>query len=115
MQILGQYLKSLRQDFGLSIREVNRRTSLAPSYISKIETGNTFQTITVQTLIVFGRLYRIPLQTFLERAGLAEENPDGLPGLVPYLKAKYRAPHQATQEMELAWEIIKKKYLIPPS
>ena len=112
MLLLGQYLKSMRQDFGISMHEVARRTSLTPSYISKIETGAVFQSITVQILQQFSNAYNVPVQLILERAGFIEENPDGLPALGAYLKAKHRAPHQAVQEMELAWEIIKKKYLL---
>ncbi len=111
MQLLGQHLRSLRNDMRLSIHEVARRTGLSPSFISKIET-NTFQSITVQALLALADTYRVPLQVILEYAGFLEENADGLPDLAFYLKAKYRAPHQATQDMELAWEIVKKKYLI---
>ncbi|MBI2462915.1 MAG: helix-turn-helix transcriptional regulator [Candidatus Spechtbacteria bacterium] len=112
MQLLGQYLKSLRLDFGLSMHEIARRTSLTPSYISKIESGAVFQSITVQTLQEFAKAYNLPVQLILERAGFIEESADGLPALGAYLKSKHRAPHQAVQEMELAWEIIKKKYLL---
>lgn len=112
MVTLGEYLKSLRQDFGLSMHEVARRSTLTPSYISKIESGEVFQTIGIQTLIEFTHVYNVPLLSLIERAGFIEENEDGLPGFTAYLKAKYRAPHQAVQEMELAWEIIRKKYRI---
>lgn len=112
MQALGQYMRSMRNDFGLSIHEIARRTGMSPSFVSKLENGMTFQTVTVQTLAAFARAYRVPVQLMLERAGFVEENPDGLPGLSAYLKAKYRTPHQAVQDMELAWEIVRKKYLL---
>ena len=112
MYLLGRYLKSLRQDFGLNMHEVARRSTLTPSYISKVESGEVFQTISIQALAKFSRVYNIPIQAVLERAEFIDEDADGLPGLSAYLKAKHRAPHQAVQEMELAWEIIKKKYLL---
>ncbi len=111
MQLLGQHLRSLRNDMGLSIHEVARRTGLSPSFISKIET-NAFQSITVHALLSLTETYRVPPQVVLEQAGLLEASADGLPDLTLYLKAKYHAPHQATQDMDLAWEIVKKKYLI---
>jgi hypothetical protein len=46
----------------------------------------------------------------MERAGFIPENEDELPGLASYLRLKYKTPHQATQEMEIAWHIIKQKY-----
>src|SRR3989338_8612901 len=110
MKLLGAYLRGMRNDFGLSIHEVARRTGLSTSFLSKLENGVAFQSVTVQTLIALSSAYRLPIQVILERAGFVEENPDGLPGLGAYLKAKYRVPHQAVQDMELAWEIVKKKY-----
>lgn len=112
MQELGRHLRALREDFGLSMHEVARRTQITPSYISKLERGDTFQSVTIQTLTGFADTYNVPVQVLLERAGFIEEEKDGLPGLTSYLKAKYRVPHQAAADMELAWEIIKKKYLI---
>lgn len=111
MQLLGQHLRSLRNDMGMSIHEVARRTALSPSFISKIET-NAFQSITVQALLALTATYKVPFQVVLENSGLLEASPDGLPDLALFLKAKYHAPHQATQDMDLAWEIVKKKYLI---
>lgn len=112
MMMLGGYLKSVRTDFGLSMHDVARRASLTPSYISKIEGGSTFQTISAHALIEFSRVYNIPPQLILERSGFMPENEDELPGIASYLRIKYKAPQNAVQEMEIAWEIIKKKYNI---
>ena len=110
MQALGQYLKRVRTDLGLSMHEVARRTTLTPSYISKMESGNTFQTISAHGLVEFSKCYSIPIAVIMERAGFIPENEDELPGLASYLRLKYKTPHQATQEMEIAWHIIKQKY-----
>lgn len=107
---LAQYLKQVRTDLGLSMHEVARRTNLTPSYISKMEGGATFQAISAQNLVEFARCYNIPPSFILERAGFVPESEDDLPGLASYLRLKYKAPHQAVQEMEIAWEIVKKKY-----
>ncbi len=110
MQVLGQYLKRVRTDLGLSMHEVARRTTLTPSYISKIESGNTFQTISAHGLVEFAKCYGIPPSVILEQAGFVPQGEDELPGLGTYLRLKYKAPHQAAQEMEIAWSIIKQKY-----
>jgi len=110
MVSLAQYLKRLRTDFGLSMHEVARRTTLTPSYISKMEGGTTFQTISARALVEFARCYNIPPSVILERAGFIPESEDDLPGLASYLRLKYKTPHQAVQEMEIAWEIVKRKY-----
>lgn len=110
MKQLGDYLKRIRVDLGLSMHEVARRTSLTPSFISKLESGAVFQSISAQALVEFSRCYSIPVNTILERSGLLPASEDELPGLGTYLRLKYKAPQQATQEMEIAWEIVRKKY-----
>lgn len=110
MKQLGEYLKRIRSDLGLSMHEVARRTSLAPSFISKLESGIVFQTVSAQSLVEFSRCYSIPVNIILEHAGLMPQSEDELPGLGTYLRLKYKAPQKAAQEMEIAWEIVKKKY-----
>lgn len=110
MRDLGDYLKRVRTDLGLSMHEVARRSTLTPSYISKIENGATFQTISAHGLIEFSKCYNMPVLVILEKAGFIPESEDDLPGLAPYLRLKYKTPHLAVQEMEIAWEIVKKKY-----
>lgn len=112
MQSLGDYLRRVRADFGISMHEVARRTNLTPSYISKVESGVVFQSISAHALAEFSHCYNIPVNLILEKAGLIPESEDDLPGLAPYLRLKYKAPHQAVQEMEIAWEIVKKKYSV---
>lgn len=111
MSLLASYLKRVRGDLGLSIREVARRSNLSPSYISKME-NVAFQTISAHGLVEFAKCYNIPPSVILEEAGLMPQSEDELPGLGSYLRLKYKAPHQAVQEMEIAWEITKKKYQI---
>jgi transcriptional regulator with XRE-family HTH domain len=110
MLALGQYLKRVRTDLAISMHEVARRTTLTPSYISKIESGNTFQTISAHGLVEFSKAYNIPVSVILEQAGLIPQSEDELPGLASYLRLKYKAPHQAVYDMEVAWEVTKKKY-----
>ncbi len=115
MRNLGEYLRQMRTDLGLSMHEVARRTSLTPSYISKIENCATFQTISAQGLVEFSRCYNLPVSIILERSGFVPESEDELPGIGSYLRLKYKAPHQAVQEMEIAWDIVRKKYGVQQS
>ena len=110
MRDLGDYLRRVRTDLGLSMHEVARRTTLTPSYISKMEAGNTFQTISAHGLVEFSKCYNIPPSLILEKSGLVPVSEDDLPGLAPYLRLKYKAAQQATADMQIAWEVIKKKY-----
>ncbi|MBI1888624.1 MAG: helix-turn-helix domain-containing protein [Candidatus Spechtbacteria bacterium] len=112
MALLADYLRRVRSDLGLSMHEVARRTSLTASYISKIENGATFQTISAHALVEFSKCYGIPPSIILEQGGFTPQKEDDLPGLASFLRLKYKAPHQAVQEMEIAWEITKKKYQI---
>lgn len=110
MKNLAEYLKRIRLDLGLSMHEVARRTSLTPSFISKLENGAVFQTISAQALVEFSRCYSMPVNVILERTGLLPQSEDELPGLGTYLRLKYKAPQEAAHEMEIAWEIVRKKY-----
>jgi len=110
MTKLGEYLKKLREELGMSIRQVAEKTNLAPSYISKIESGKSFKTIGVETLIRFSKLYDIPLTAILKEAGFLENIEDNLPELPQYLRQKYQLTPPAIRDMEMAKEIVDRKY-----
>lgn len=109
MKGLGKYLKTLREESGLSMRDVAKQTSLTPSYISKIETGDTFKSINVDSLIAFSKAYRIPITALLEEAGFLEKE-DDLPQLSTYLKIKYNLSPQAIRDIGIFKEFIENKY-----
>lgn len=111
MAELGIYLKRLREGLGLSMHEVSRRSNLTPSYISKIETGIVFKTVSAQALVEFSNTYNVPIPVILEKMYLVEREEDELPGLSIYLRLKYDAPPDAVQEMKIAWRIVKEKYM----
>jgi len=113
MKKLGTYLKSLREEAGFSIREAAQKSEVAPSYLSKIEAGDTFSTVTVQTLIKFSKTYNIPPIAILKEIGLIGSDEYDLPDFPQYLRAKYRLSPQAIRDMEFAKEIVEKKYQTP--
>jgi len=112
MKYLGDYLKRIRADLGFSMYDVAKNSNLTPSYISKIENGSKFQSISAHNLIAFSKSYGIPIPTILEKSGFLPPAEDEFPGLSSYLRLKYSAPPQAVQDMEFAWEIVKRKYNI---
>jgi len=110
MEKLGTYLKALREEAGFSLREAAEKSEVAPSYLSKIEAGDTFSTITVQNLIKLSKTYNIPPIAILKEIGLIGSDEYDLPDFPQYLRAKYNLPSQAIRDMEMAKEIVEKKY-----
>ena len=107
---LGKYLKELRKEQGLSIRNVAKSCSIAPSHLAKIEAGDTFKTIGIGTLIKFSKFYGIPVSSILKEAGFIDSYESDLPELAQYLRAKYQLSPQAIRDMVMAKEIVDKKY-----
>ena len=110
MKKLGLYLKRLRKEADLSIRDVTRECGIAPSYLSKIENGNSFSTINIHTLLKLSKFYNIPIGALLKEVGLVDSDEYELPNLPQYLRAKYHLSPQAIRDMEMAKEIVDKKY-----
>lgn len=107
---LGKYLKQLRKEQGLSMRSVAKSCSIAPSYLSKIEAGDAFKTIGIGTLVKFSKFYGIPVSAMLKEAGFINSYESDLPELTQYLRSKYQLSPQAIRDMEMAKEIVDKKY-----
>lgn len=108
---LGKYLKQLRQEQELSIRSVAKSCGISPSYLAKIEIGDTFKTIGIETLVKLSKFYGIPVSSILKEAGFIESHESDLPELAQYLRAKYQLSPQAIRDLEMAKEIVDKKYL----
>ncbi|MBU4299116.1 helix-turn-helix domain-containing protein [Patescibacteria group bacterium] len=110
MKKLGTYLKQLRDEAGLSIREAARKSELAPSYLFKIEKGDTFSTLSIHTILKLSKFYNIPIGALLKEVGLIDSDEYDLPDFPQYLRAKYHLSPQAIRDMEMAKEIVEKKY-----
>ena len=110
MKKLGTYLKQLREEAGLSIREVARKSEMAPSYLFRIEKGDTFSTLSIYTILKLSKFYNIPIGALLKEAGLVDYSEYDLPDFPQYLRAKYHLSPQAIKDMEMAKEIVEKKY-----
>jgi len=110
MQLLAVCLLNLRQESGFSLREAAHQAEITPSYLSKIEAGATFSTISIRTIVNLAKTYNTPTTLILEKAKLIEESEYKLPLLPQYLRLKYQMSNQAIRDMEMAKEIVDKKY-----
>jgi transcriptional regulator with XRE-family HTH domain len=81
MEGLGARLKELRQQAGLSLRELARQADVSPSLVSQIENGKSRPS--VSTLYTFARLLNVPVDELFdaEEPPLAEPAGGGLGGL----------------------------------
>jgi len=110
MKKLGVYLKQLREEAGFSIRKAAQKAGIAPSYLFKIESGKSFSTLSIHSIIKLSQTYNIPITALLKEAGFLKDDEYNLPEFSQYLLAKYNLTPQAIQDMEIAKEIVEKKY-----
>jgi transcriptional regulator with XRE-family HTH domain len=64
MEGLGSRLKELRQQAGLSLRELARQADVSPSLVSQIENGKSRPS--VSTLYAFARLLNVPVDELFD-------------------------------------------------
>ncbi len=109
---LGAFLMELRVGLGLSIREAAARAQITPPYLAKIEKGFGITSIGVVVLVNLANTFRIPVSTILKEAGFiaSADEQDGFPDFATYLRKKYRCAPQAIRDLEMAKEIVDKKY-----
>jgi HTH-type transcriptional regulator, competence development regulator len=66
--VLGAYLKQLREAQGLSQRDVQSKTDISNAFLSQIESGKVKNTSPIM-LHKLATLYRVPYEHLMERAG----------------------------------------------
>lgn len=72
---LGPYLKALRDNQGLSLREVQSKTGISNAFLSQLESGKIKNPNPVM-LYKLATLYRVPYESLMERAGYPVPAPD---------------------------------------
>ena len=107
---LGQYLKNLRLDLDMSLRKAANLAGISAAHLCKIEQGDIFKSISIDILIRLSRIYGIPPPSIMEEAGLIPKNSNALPELSQYLRSKYSFSPQAIRDLEIAKEVVDKKY-----
>jgi transcriptional regulator with XRE-family HTH domain len=97
---LGQYLTSIRNDRGITLREVERRTEkvVSNAYLSQIE-NDQIKKPNPNILNALAELYHIPYEQLMERAGFVvptrSQGSDQRHGRIPTF-----ADHNLTSEEE---------------
>jgi len=109
MEKLGQALLAIRKEKGFSVREAAKTCGITASYLSKLERGIFFNAVSVQTLVNLARTYDLPLVHLLQSAGFVQ-NESTLPDLPQYLRLKHGLSIQGIKDMEMAKEIVERKY-----
>ncbi len=69
VKALGRYLRELREERGLGIRQVERETRIPNAYLSLLETGSKAHLPPPEYLGKLAKLYEVSVETLLERAG----------------------------------------------
>ncbi len=73
MQNLGEYLKQLRNDCGLSLYKVYERTGITDSRLSKAENGAWYN-LKLSEIRKLADLYEVPVIPMCMMAGLFDES-----------------------------------------
>jgi transcriptional regulator with XRE-family HTH domain len=72
MEDFGQYLKSLREEQRMSLREVERRADVSSSYLAQIEQGRKGPP-GAEILKRLAPVYSVPVRDLLKAAGYLDE------------------------------------------
>lgn len=110
MKKMAHCLARLRNEHGFSFREAARAAGLTPSYLYKLEEGETFQSISVDTLVGLAHAYDVPIVHLLEEGGFVASAEAKLPELPQYVRLKYRLSNQGVRDMQMALDLVQHKY-----
>ncbi|MBI5915154.1 MAG: helix-turn-helix transcriptional regulator [Bacteroidetes bacterium] len=70
----GAYIKSLRQEKGLTLREAEATTGISNAYLSQLESGKIKQP-SPSNLFKLAELYGIPYESLMEKVGYPVQKP----------------------------------------
>jgi transcriptional regulator with XRE-family HTH domain len=107
---LGDFIRRIRQERGLGLRPLAKAAGLDWSYIGRLEKGEigTPDPVKLQKL---ARALEVEVEDFYALAGYLM--PEGLPGLAPYLRAKYDLPENASGDVERYVARLQKRHKVP--
>jgi transcriptional regulator with XRE-family HTH domain len=108
---LGDLVRKMRRERGMSLRAVADASGLDWSYIGRLEKGE-IGTPDPAKLQKLARGLAVEVEDFYALAGYLV--PEGLPGLAPYLRVKYDLPEEAMTDVERYVARLKKRYPEPP-
>ncbi|MFZ5438049.1 MAG: helix-turn-helix domain-containing protein [Patescibacteria group bacterium] len=106
---IGKYVKYQREKRNWSLQDLAEKTSLTPSYLSRLETG-TYTSPTYVAIESLAHGFGIPVYTFLNKCEIVDEIRIDLPDLDFYLREKFQLPDEALDDIHLFLDFIFKKY-----
>lgn len=110
---LASVLSQLRQRSGLSIRDLEVRSGVNRSNISRLERGESSQP-SPETLTRLAEALNVDASELLTAAGYTATRAAGLPSFQPYLRAKYgHLPASAQKELTAYLERLEAEYAKP--
>ncbi len=104
---LGQYVQQLRTERKLSVRGLAARAKVDATWLSRLEHG-VYDSPDARSLWRVARALDVEVADLYLTAGYGDAH--GLPGFVPYLRAKYHLPEEAIIQLEAHFQLISEKY-----
>jgi len=105
---LGDYVNRMRTAAGFGLRELARSAGVDPTWIMRLERGE-YTTPDPRNLSKLAQALDIEVTELYLEAGY--QPADGLPGLQPYLRAKFDyLPDNAIDQLTAHFELIEEKY-----
>ncbi len=108
---LGEFIKKVRTEKGMSQEDLAKAARLARSYISRLE-DNQFTSPSAMTLIRLAKGLGVSHDELFQAAGYLEQvEKNDLPPLGAYLRTKFpRLSEQAIKDIEFYKSVIEQKY-----
>jgi transcriptional regulator with XRE-family HTH domain len=104
---LGKAIREAREAKHISQRMLGKLSGVGYSGISRLERGE-FAAPDPVKLQKLARVLEVDVEDFYSLAGYLM--PQGLPELVPYMRAKYDLPDEAAADLERYFARLKKRY-----
>lgn len=106
---VGRYVKYQRRKRRWSLQNLARKTSLTPSFLTRLESGK-YKDISFGAMEQLANGFDVPFVVFLKKCGIAEDAFVSLPDFEFYLREKFQMPTEAVEDMKLFLEFMMKKY-----
>ncbi len=109
---LAELLRTAREQLGLSVREVAKRSGVVNSNIVRLEQG-AIPNPRPETLKAIADVLDLDLADVFASIGYVQ--PKGLPSFTPYLRSKYGdMPESAVQELQRYFTKLAQKHGLNP-
>lgn len=104
---LGVYLRRLRAERQLGLRQAARVADVDPTWLKRLESG-VYVTPHTRSIAKVAKGYDVAVEELYIVAGLSDGR--GLPQFAPYLRAKYDLPDEAIAMLESQFELLNEQY-----